>query len=221
MTDERTRIHPTSIVNPHVRLGENSRIGPFCILGEPARGKDPGEEPLTFGMDTLVRSHTVIYAGNVIGDHFQTGHNVLIREHNHIGDHVSIGTGSVIEHHVRMGHHVRCHSNVFVPEYSILDDHAWLGPNVVITNAKYPKSASVKELLRGAHVKTHAKVGANATLLPGVVIGEYALVGAGAVVTEDVCEYAVVVGNPAQEINDVRKLPYDELQHLLQAEEET
>ncbi len=206
---EHSQVHPSAIVNRSVVVGEGSHVGPYVILGEPPANSDPGEVPLSIGIHAHIRSHTVIYAGSLIGEHFQTGHHVLIRERNEIGDHVSIGSGTVLEHHVRIGHHVRLHSQVFVPEFSVLEDHCWLGPNVVITNAKYPQAPNVKEMLTGAHIKTHAKIGANATLLPGVVIGQHALVGAGSVVTEDVPDYAVVVGNPAKVVNDVRKLPYN------------
>lgn len=127
----------------------------------------------------------------------------MIREGNDIGDDVSIGSHSIVEHHVKIGSGVRLHSNVFVPEYSILEDGCWLGPNVVITNARYPRSPHAKEHLQGAIVRRGAKIGANATLLPGVVIGENALVGAGAVVVEDVPPNSVVVGNPARIIKTI------------------
>lgn len=139
----------------------------------------------------------------MIGDDFQTGHSVLIRQENEIGNNVSIGSHTIVEHHVKIGNNVRLHSNVFVPEFSILEDGCWLGPNVVVTNARYPQSRRVKETLRGAHIKRGAKIGANATLLPGVVIGENALVGAGAVVTHDVPDGAVVMGNPARVIKTI------------------
>jgi acetyltransferase-like isoleucine patch superfamily enzyme len=155
----------------------------------------------------MIRSHTVIYAGNVIGDDFQTGHGVLVREDNEIGNHVSIGSHSIVEHHVKIGNDVRLHSDVFVPEFSILEDGCWLGPHVVITNSRYPYAPNSKENLRGAHIKRGAKIGANATLLPGVMIGENALVGAGAVVTKDVPDGAVVVGNPAHIVNRISEIP--------------
>jgi acetyltransferase-like isoleucine patch superfamily enzyme len=148
----------------------------------------------------------VIYAGNRIGARFQTGHSVLIRELNEIGDDVSVGSHSIVEHHVRIGNRVRIHSNVFIPEFSILEDDAWIGPNVVVTNALYPGSPSAKSDLRGAHVMRKARVGANATLLPGVTIGRDALIGAGAVVVRDVPDGKVVVGNPARIIKDLREL---------------
>ena len=80
----------------------------------------------------------MIYAGNVIGRNFQTGNKVNIRESNRIGDNVSVGTLSVIEHHVEIGNNVRIHTQVFIPEFSVLEDGCWIGPNVVFTNAKYP-----------------------------------------------------------------------------------
>jgi acetyltransferase-like isoleucine patch superfamily enzyme len=190
-------------IHPNVHLGENTTIGDYAIIGEPPRGKEPGELETRIGARAVIRSHTVIYAGNRIGDHFQSGHGVLIREENEIGDDVSIGSHSTVEHHVKIGNGVRLHSNVFVPEFSVLEDECWLGPNVVVTNARYPRSRRVKEQLQGATIKRRAKIGANATLLPGVVIGENALVGAGAVVVADVPPNAVVVGNPARVIKSV------------------
>lgn len=188
---------------PNVFFADEAQLGAFVIVGEPPRGKNAGELETRIGARALIRSHTVIYAGNRIGDDFQTGHGVLIREENEIGSNVSIGSHTIVEHHAKIGDNVRLHSNVFVPEFSILEDGCWLGPNVVVTNARYPRSRSVQENLRGAHIKRGAKIGANATLLPGVVIGENALVGAGAVVTRDVPAGMVVVGNPARVIKRV------------------
>jgi acetyltransferase-like isoleucine patch superfamily enzyme len=195
---------------PNVIIGKNAVIEEYVIIGTPPRGRKPGELQTVIGDNAVIRSHTVIYAGNRIGNDFQTGHHVLVREENEIGNHVSIGTASVVEHHVKMGNNVRIHTQAFVPEMSILEDGAWIGPNAVITNAAYPLSPNVKNELKGAVVKKDAKIGANATLLPGITIGENALVGAGAVVTKDVPANKVVAGNPAKVINDVSNLPYGE-----------
>ena len=195
-------------IYPGVRLGPQSIIEDYCIIGVPPRGVDEGELETVLGSEAHVRSHTVIYAGNVIGNGFQTGNKVNIRELNRIGDNVSVGTLSVIEHHVEIGHNVRIHSQAFIPEFSVLEDDAWIGPNVVLTNAKYPLAPGVKESLKGPRIKRGAKIGANATILPGVVIGENALVGAGAVVVKDVPDGAVVAGNPARIIRQISELPY-------------
>jgi acetyltransferase-like isoleucine patch superfamily enzyme len=185
-------------IYPNVSLPDDAQLDDFIVLGKPPRGKQPGDLALILGAGCIIRSHTVIYAGNTIGAGLQTGHHVVIREENTIGDHVSIGTHSIVEHHVQIGDGVRLHSRVFVPEYSILEAGCWLGPGVMVTNARYPLSKGVKERLEGAQIAEGAIIGANATLLPGVRIGARALVGAGSVVTKDVPPGAVVVGNPAR-----------------------
>lgn len=194
---------------PGVRLGKGCTIEPYALLGVPPRGRKRGELNTIIGRDGWIRSHTVVYAGNLIGARFQTGHQVTIREENQIGDDVSIGTGSILEHHVRIGNGVRVHSQAFIPEFSVLEDGCWIGPRVVLTNAKYPRSPRVKEELRGPTIGRGAKIGANSTLLPGIMIGADALVGAGSVVTRDVPARAVVVGNPARVVKKLSELPYD------------
>jgi len=174
----------------------------------PPRGYKEGDLETVIGKRAHIRSHTVIYAGNKIGMYFQTGNKVNIREMNKIGDNVSVGTLSVIEHNVTIGNNVRIHTQVFIPEYSILEDDSWLGPNVVLTNAKYPLSPGVKENLKGPIIRRGAKIGANATILPGIEIGTNALVGAGAVITSDVPKSAVVAGNPGRLIKTLSDLPY-------------
>ncbi|RYZ94716.1 MAG: N-acetyltransferase, partial [Proteobacteria bacterium] len=177
------QISPTAVIHPHVKFGKNVIVEDFCVIGVPVNGQ-PNLET-TIGDDSHIRSHTVIYAGNQIGRGFRTGNKANIRELNEIGDDVSVGTLSIIEHHVRLEDKVRVHSGVFIPEYSILRAGAWVGPGVVMTNARYPNLPSTKHNLMGPELEAGARIGANATLLPGVVIGRDALVGAGAVVTKN------------------------------------
>jgi acetyltransferase-like isoleucine patch superfamily enzyme len=191
-----------AIIALSVELSEDASIDDFSIIGYES-AHDQEMAITRIGKGCNIRSHSVIYAGNNIGDFFQTGHGVLIREFNEIGNHVSVGTHSVIEHHTKIGDNVRIHTNAFIPEYSIIEDDAWIGPHVVLTNAAYPASPNAKLNLKGPHILQKAKIGANATILPGVVIGKKALVGAGSVVTRDVPDGKVVVGNPARVIGDV------------------
>ena len=193
------------IIHPNVSLGANFRIDDFVIIGVARRESQPGEIATSIGPNAIIRSHSVIYAGNHIGANFQTGHSVVIRECNEIGDDVSIGTHSNIEHHVKIGNRVRVHSRVFIPEYSVLEDDTWVGPGSVFTNDLYPPSGSVPNL-KGPHLMPRARIGANVTLLPGVTVGRNAVVGAGAVVVRDVPDGKVVVGNPARIIKDVSGL---------------
>lgn len=201
-------IATTAIIQPGVVLGEGAAVEDFAIVGAIPLGHEGEIRETVIGPGARLRSYTVLYWGNRIGANFQTGNKANIREDNEIGDNVSIGTLSVVEHHVRIGDGVRIHTQVFIPEYTILEEGCWIGPNVVITNARYPVSPDVKKDLRGAHIKKGAIVGANCTLLPGVVLGEHCLVGAGSVVTKDVPAGCVVVGNPARVINTIDQLPY-------------
>ena len=190
----------------NVTIGKNAEIGEFVIIGIPPRGKRDGDLKTVIGDNAIIRSHSVIYAGNVIGDNFQTGHSVNIREENKIGNNVSIGTHSIIEHHLIIEDEVRIHSNVFVPEYSTLKRKCWLGPNVVLTNALHPLCPKVKDCLKGPTISENAKIGANATLLPDITIGKGCLIGAGSVVTSDCEENSVYVGNPAMYIMKIKDI---------------
>lgn len=201
-------ISKRAIIYPYVHLGKNCIVEDFVIIGAVPRGYASGDMETVIGDNAVIRSLTVIYAGNKIGSNFHTGNKTNIRELNEIGDDVSIGTLSVVEHHVKIGNSVRIHTQAFIPELTILEDGCWIGPNAVITNLKYPQSVDAKKRLNGTRVKKYVVICANSTILPGLVIGEHALVGAGSVVCKDVADNSVVVGNPAKPIKDINQLPY-------------
>lgn len=194
-------IATTAIIHPNVQLGDNITIEDFCVIGVPFKGYQG--EPTLIGDHAIIRSHTVIYAGNSIGHGFQSGHKANLRELNRLGNDVSVGTLAVVEHHIQMGDGVRIHSQAFIPEFTILDDRCWIGPNVVLTNAKFPQHPQAKAQLKAPHIGSHARIGANSTLLPGVHIGDHALVGAGSLVTGDVLPGVIVAGSPAKYLRDV------------------
>jgi len=202
-------VAPTAMLYPGVELAGDCQVGDFVLLGVPARGRQAGAVPTRIGPGAVIRSHGVIYDGVRIGEGFQCGHGCLIREDCAIGSHVSIGSHSVVEFQVRIADRVRIHSQAFIPEYTLLEEGCWIGPRVVITNAKYPAGRDTKGHLAGVTVGRRAKVGANATILPGVCLGEGCLVGAGAVVVRDVPAGAVVVGNPARVIKTISDCRYE------------
>jgi acetyltransferase-like isoleucine patch superfamily enzyme len=196
----------------NVFIGENVHIGEFVVIGEPPPGYNDGELKTIIGDNCNIRSHTVIYAGNVIGSNFQTGHGVNIRELNEIGSNVSIGTHSIIEHHIKIEDNVRVHSNVFIPEYSELKKGCWIGPSVTLTNVLHPLCTKTKECVRGAVIGKNTKIGANVTVLPDIQIGENCLIGAGSLVTKDLIENNwVYAGVPAKKIKQIKELtcPYN------------
>jgi len=202
------KIADTAKIFKNVILGENVTIEDFVIIGVPPKSKNEGELKTVIGSNSVIRSHTVIYAGNIIGDNFQTGNHASIREENIIGKNVSIGTKSVIEFKTKIDDGVRIHSQAFIPEYCELKQDCWIGPNVVLTNAPYPKSLHAKDFLKGVIVGKNAKIGANTTILPDIKIGDNALVGAGSVVSHDVPPDKVVAGNPAKILKNVNDLVY-------------
>ncbi|MFH7024946.1 MAG: acyltransferase [Heteroscytonema crispum UTEX LB 1556] len=135
-----------------------------------------------------------------------------------IGDDTKIGTFVEIQKNVVVGSRCKISSHSFLCEGVILEDEVFIGHGVMFTNDLYPRAANEDGSLKTdadwdvakTQVKRCASIGSNATILPGVTIGEKAIVGAGAVVTRDVPDYAIVVGVPARAIGDVRdevKLP--------------
>lgn len=194
------------IIYPNVILGKRVVIEDFCVIGKPPRGKRPGARSTIIGDDTLIRSFSTIYGGTTIGAACQTGQGVSIREDNIIGDRVSIGTNAVLEFGNRVGNDVRIHSNCFL-ELTEIGDHVFVGPGVVFTDDPHPALCPrYKDCLGGVKVKRLAKIGAQATILPGVTIGENSLIGAGAVVTRDIPPQVVAAGNPARILKKIADL---------------
>ena len=187
-----------------INLGEPSQVHRHAIVGE-RPGRSIPSTVLSIGPHALVRAHTVIYAGSHIGSHLETGHGVVIREENQIGNHLSIWNNSTIDYGCVIGDGVRIHCNVYVAQFTVIEDDAFLAPGVMIANDRHP---ICKACMKGPTIKRGARVGANATLLPEVIIGEGALVGAGAVVTKDVPPGAVVVGSPARVIGLAKNLTH-------------
>ncbi len=191
------------ILGPSV-IGEDSFVD-AVVVGYPVRAKilgrfkslDEVSEGAKIGQNAILRRGSVIYERALIGSGVELGHNVLIREDTIIGDGVRIGTGSIIEKEVRIGRNAWIQSMVYIPNGTVIEDDVFIGPNAVITNDKYPPSKRLDPVV----IRKGAVIGANATLVAGIEIGEGAVVAAGAVVTRDVPPGAVVAGVPAREIS--------------------
>ena len=199
-------IDSNTIVRSGVEISAASTIGANCILGEHLKDwyqdHQMHEHPLRIGKHAIIRSHTTIYGDSTIGDYFQTGHYVDIREHSEIGAHVSVGNYSDIQGYVKIGNYVRFHSNDRIEQYSIIDDYVWIFPGVELTNDPTPPSND----MMGVHIYSFAILCANVTVLAGREVKGDALVGAGSVVTKTVEPYQVVVGNPARVVADIRTI---------------
>jgi acetyltransferase-like isoleucine patch superfamily enzyme len=177
-------------------IGDGAQVFEPVTIGFPSRenlGKT-SYNGTTIGHHAILRPGTVIYCDVIIGDNFQSGHNTLIREKTRIGDSAVIGTATVIDGNTTIGNNVSLQSMVYIPTNTTIGNHVFIGPNAVLTNDRYPPSGD----LRGPVVKSGAAIGANATILPGVCIGEGALVAAGSIVTSDVPDHMMAVGTPAR-----------------------
>jgi len=214
-----------NLIYQNVMLGAGTIIDSPSIIGKPPKGQYEAELMLTIGENSHIRPFSTIYAGSKIGNNFQTGQGVSIRECNKIGNSVSVGTNSVLEFGNTIGDFSRIHSNCFM-EMVTIGEYVFVGPNVVFTDDPHPMGCPhYKECKGGAVVEDYVRIGANATILPGVRIGRNSLIGAASVVVKDVPPDSVVAGNPAKVIKKIDDLicfkgffekpylwpPYDEM----------
>jgi len=116
-----------------------------------------------------------------------------------LGSNVQVGAFTEIGENVQVGNGVRIGFNCFIPENIKIENKVWIGPRVTFTNDMYPPSG--KDKWKTTLVKNCARIGAGVTVLPGIIIGEGALIGAGSVVTKNVPAGEVWAGNPAKKIN--------------------
>ena len=148
------------------------------------------DENVIIGKDTKIWHFSHIQSGAVIGNQCSIGQNV------------NVGND------VKIGNNVKIQNNVSVYEGVEIEDYVFCGPSMVFTNILNPRSEFPKrgkEFYKKTIVKKSASLGANSTILCGLTIGKYALIGAGAVVTKDVPDYALVVGNPGRIVGWVDK----------------
>jgi acetyltransferase-like isoleucine patch superfamily enzyme len=188
----------TPLVAKHlIHVEEGSEVDPHVLIGY-TPGRQLEDLTLRIGPRARLRSGTVIYAGSTIGAGLETGHNVLIREQNLLGDHVQVWNNTTIDYGCRIGHHVKIHANCYIAQFTTLEDDVFLAPGVTIANDLHPGCAFSKGCMRGPTLKRGVQVGVNTTLVPMITLGEFSVIGAGAVVTRDVPPYSLVLGNPAR-----------------------
>jgi UDP-2-acetamido-3-amino-2,3-dideoxy-glucuronate N-acetyltransferase len=152
-------------------------------------------------MDYFAHETAVIDEGCQIGKGTKIWHFSHIMKNSIIGQNCNIGQNVVVSPDVVLGNKVKVQNNVSIYTGVICEDEVFLGPSMVFTNITNPRSAVIRrDQYEKTTVKKGASIGANATIVCGHDIGEYAFIGAGAVVVHDVNPYALVVGNPAKQI---------------------
>lgn len=200
------RIGDNTVIYDNVTIGDDTVIGNDCVIGEPLQDyySNPNyQNPQTIiGANSMIRSHCIFYAGLETGPKFMTGHRVTIREMSIFGSNCSIGTVSDIQGYVKFGDYCRLHSNVHIGQKSELGSYVFIYPYVVLTNDPTPPS----NICVGPKVGSYSQIATMSVILPGVIIGEHALVGAGSIVSKNVSDYSLTLGNPAKHLKDVRDI---------------
>jgi acetyltransferase-like isoleucine patch superfamily enzyme len=193
-------VGPFSIVHGNVEIGSGTKIGSNCELGVPSSSGDGS--PLRIDSNSIIRSHSVFYESSSFGKNLTTGHRVTVREMTRAGNGFQIGTLGDIQGHCEIGEYVKFHSNVHVGQHTSIGDYVWVFPYVVFTNDPHPPS----NVMQGVKVKSFAAIATMSTILPGVTIGEGALIGACSAVSKDVGDHRVAVGNPALDRGETSKI---------------
>ena len=151
--------------------------------------------------DYFVHESSYVDQPCIIGKGTKIWHFTHIMAHCHIGENCNIGQNVVISPEVVLGNNVKIQNNVSVYDEVILEDNVFCGPSMVFTNVYNPRShIERKHEYKKTHVKYGATIGANATILCGVTIGEFAFIGAGTVVKSDVKDYEIIVGVPGRHL---------------------
>jgi UDP-2-acetamido-3-amino-2,3-dideoxy-glucuronate N-acetyltransferase len=166
-------------------------------------------------LNYFIHPSAIVDAGSEIGNGVKIWHFSHVMPGCKIGDSCSLGQNVFVATGVVLGKNVKVQNNVSIYEGVICEDDVFLGPSMVFTNVMNPRSAvSRKHEYKPTFVRRGATIGANATIVCGNQVGEYAFIGAGAVVTKSVPAYALVVGNPAKQIGWMsecgRRLYFDE-----------
>lgn len=231
---EGSRVGPGSVVGPEVRIGKDCRIGcnvvihAGTVLGDAVRVDDNtviGKLPMrsvrsaiTKAVDLpparledgcLVGVSVVVYRGARIGARVLLADFVSVREEVDIGEETIVGRGVAVENRVTIGPRCKIETNAYVTALSKIGRGCFIAPMATFTNDNFMgRSAERFKHFGGVTMRDGARVGANATVLPGITIGEDGMVAAGSVVTRDVPARKIVVGSPAKVWRDV---PDDQL----------
>jgi len=188
---------------------EHAVVGKQPVLSPRSTATREPLPPTELGDGTVVSTGAIVFAGSQVGARVILGDQSCVRERVTIGDDVVLGRGSLVENDTTIGAMSRIQADAYITAYSTLEEHVFVAPCVVTTNDDFMGRTEQRlERIAGPTIRRGARVGGGAVLCPGVVIGEEAFVGAGAVVTRDVPDRVVVVGNPARVL---REVPPEEL----------
>lgn len=197
------------ILHDGTRLGEGVWLGDGCVVGRQpllgARSRTSRERagPAVLEPGVSVGAGTVILAGARIGSGCVVADQAHVRERAEIGPGTLVGRGVSVDNDVSVGQRVKLQTGVYITAWSVVEDDVFVAPAVTLTNDHAMGRRGPGEELRGPVLRRACRVGGGAVLLPGVEVGEEAVVAAGAVVTRDVPPRTLVMGIPARKVREV------------------
>jgi len=203
-------IHANSIIGANVRIDDNTVIGKLPMKAAlSAVTKEQTLEPCRISDNCMIGALVVIYRGSVLNTKVMVADMASIREDVEIGELTIVGRGVTVENKVRIGRRCKLETEAYITALSEIGDSCFIAPEVTFTNDNFlGRTKDRFKYHKGVTMKRGARIGANVTVLPGLTLGEDALVAAGSVVTKDVPPRKVVLGSPARVWRDV---PQDQL----------
>ena len=195
-------IHRGSVIGNNVRIDDHAVIGKQPMRAATSIFKEKGEKeqpPCRIGDDCIIGTSATIYAGAQIEKGCLVADLATVREDVVVGSFTIVGRGVVIGNGTRIGSKCKIETNAQITTFSIIEDEVFIASCVATSNDNSAgRDPDRLAKMKGLVAKRRARIGVNATILPGKVIGEDAFVGGGAVVTKDVPDGVTVVGNPAR-----------------------
>lgn len=193
-------IHSGTVIGRGVRIDDGAVIGKLPMRSVRSALKASGDlPPAVVGDECLIGTHTVIYRGSVIGDKVMVADLATVRENTVVESETIIGRGAAIENYCKVGCRCKIETNAYITAYSNLYDDVFIAPGVVTTNDNFVGRGKERfKYFKGITAMRGARIGAQATILPGKVVEEEALVAAGSVLTCDAQSKKVYIGSPAK-----------------------
>ncbi len=208
---KKCRIGHHVVIHAGAVIGDEVRIDACTVVGkQPLRSKrsifqdEKALPPVRIADHCLFGAQVVVYTGCEIGEHVLVADGAAVRENVTIGAYTIVGRNATVENFCKIGKKCKLETNCYITAYSEVGDYCFIAPGVTTTNDNFLGRTQERfKHFKGVTIKRGGRIGGQAVILPGKVIGEDAVVAAGAVVTRDVPPRTIVAGNPAHVFREV------------------